>query len=218
MRLRMYCALSGTSRPSACSIERTDATACTVVQTPQMRCAKIHASRGSRPLRIVSIPRHIVPEDQAFLTFPPSTSRSMRRCPSMRVTGSMVTRWLMDAPLAAGGGADRACVGVLARVVDHDDGEQPRDEDEDRHADGGHADGDDRLADRGHVLEPLAAVVRGEVGVDPVERAAGEREQRGAEEPALVALHPRREEEERRHDEERELEDEEEEVEVGDRQ
>ena len=76
---RMSCALSGTSSPSAFSTERTEAIACTVVHTPQMRCVNTHASRGSRPCRIVSIPRHMVPLDHAFFTAPPSTSTSMRR-------------------------------------------------------------------------------------------------------------------------------------------
>ena len=62
----------------------------TVVQTPQNRCVKSHASRGSRPRRIVSIPRNIWPDDQAFETRPPSTSTSTLRWPSIRVTGSTV--------------------------------------------------------------------------------------------------------------------------------
>src|SRR3990167_9921181 len=66
--------------------------ACTVVHTPQMRCVKIQASRGSRPCRISSIPRHICPEDQALTTLPLSTSQSMRRWPSIRVIGSTVIR------------------------------------------------------------------------------------------------------------------------------
>src|SRR4030095_7216339 len=92
IRLRMYCALSGTSSRSAFSTARTEAIACTVVQTPQNRCVKSHASRGSRPCRIRSMPRNIWPDDHALRTTPPSTSASMRRCPSMRVTGSMVIR------------------------------------------------------------------------------------------------------------------------------
>ena len=44
------------------------------------------------------MPRHIWPEDQAFLTVPPSTSTSMRRWPSMRVIGSMVIRLPMLSP------------------------------------------------------------------------------------------------------------------------
>ena len=90
--LRMYWAFSGTSRASAFSIARTETMACTVVQTPQMRCAKIQASRGSRPCRITSMPRHICPDDQELATLPFSTSQSMRRWPSMRVIGSMVMR------------------------------------------------------------------------------------------------------------------------------
>ena len=90
--LRMYWALSGTSRLSAFSTARTEVIACTVVQTPQMRWVKIQASRGSRSLRISSMPRHIWPDDQALVTLPSSTSQSMRRCPSMRVMGSIVMR------------------------------------------------------------------------------------------------------------------------------
>ena len=35
---------------------------CTSVQTPQMRWAKAQASRGSRPRRMISMPRTMVPE------------------------------------------------------------------------------------------------------------------------------------------------------------
>ncbi len=55
----MYWAFRGISSPSAFSTVRTDAIAWTVVQTPQKRCVKIQASRGSRPRRIVSMPRYI---------------------------------------------------------------------------------------------------------------------------------------------------------------
>src|SRR6516164_858973 len=89
---RMYWALSGTSTFSACSTERIDEMACTVVQTPQKRWANDQASCGSRPLRIVSMPRHIWADDQALVTVPPFTSTSIRRCPSMRVIGSSVIR------------------------------------------------------------------------------------------------------------------------------
>src|SRR3546814_18412244 len=57
-----------------------------------MRCANTHAARGSRPFRIISMPRHIWPEDQALVTRPRSTSTSTRKCPSMRVMGSITTR------------------------------------------------------------------------------------------------------------------------------
>ena len=63
--LRTMRALSGTSMPRASSTARTEVRACTVVQTPQIRCAQIQASRGSRPRRMSSIPRNIVPELQA---------------------------------------------------------------------------------------------------------------------------------------------------------
>ncbi len=91
----MYCAFFGISRSSAFSTARTEAMACTVVQTPQMRWVKSQASRGSRPCRMTSMPRHIWPEDQESRTLPPSTSTSMRRWPSMRVMGSMTMRLLM---------------------------------------------------------------------------------------------------------------------------
>ena len=45
---------------------RHDATACTTVHTPQIRCVNAHASRGSRPWRIVSMPRNCVVQAQAF--------------------------------------------------------------------------------------------------------------------------------------------------------
>ena len=76
--------------PSAFSTVRTETSAWTVVQTPQKRWVNIHASLGSRPLRIVSMPRHICPDDQALVTFPLSTWQSIRRCPSILVTGSTV--------------------------------------------------------------------------------------------------------------------------------
>jgi hypothetical protein len=44
--------------------------------TPQKRCVKSHASRGSRPRRIFSLPRHMVHEAHALLTALCSTSTS----------------------------------------------------------------------------------------------------------------------------------------------
>ncbi|MNH40001.1 hypothetical protein D3C79_1012500 [compost metagenome] len=79
MRLRMNCALTGTLAPMAFSTARTEAMAWIEVQTPQIRCTIIQASRGSLPLRISSMPRHMVPDDQALVTTPPSISQSMRR-------------------------------------------------------------------------------------------------------------------------------------------
>ena len=68
IRLRNSRALGGGSAPMAFSTARMDVMACTVVQTPQIRWVKAQASRGSRPLRMVSIPRNMVDEDQAFWT------------------------------------------------------------------------------------------------------------------------------------------------------
>ena len=103
----MSWAFSGTSSFSAFSTARTEARACTVVHTPQMRWVMIQASRGSRPWRMVSMPRHMVPMDRASLMWPPSTTHSMRRWPSIRVIGSTTiwvamihTPWLWDAALA----------------------------------------------------------------------------------------------------------------------
>src|SRR5579875_521861 len=92
MMFRTSRALLGTSIPSAFSTARTDANAWTIVQTAQIRCVQIHASRGSRLRTISSMPRNMVPELHASDTFPPSTCASMRKCPSMRVTGSTTTR------------------------------------------------------------------------------------------------------------------------------
>src|SRR6185369_10863321 len=75
------------------STERTLAMACTVVQTPQKRWVNSQASRGSRPRRIFSMPRHMVQEAHAFDTAPLSTSTSMRRWPSIREIGSIVIRF-----------------------------------------------------------------------------------------------------------------------------
>src|ERR1035437_6623233 len=55
--LRMRFAFSGTSMPSASSTARTEVSAWTVVQTPQMRWVQIQASRGSRPRGIELILR-----------------------------------------------------------------------------------------------------------------------------------------------------------------
>ena len=47
------------------------------------------------------MPRNIMPALQASTTWPPSIWTSTRRCPSMRVMGSMATRW----PPGEGGSA-----------------------------------------------------------------------------------------------------------------
>ena len=65
--------------PIASSTARTEAIAWTVVHTPQIRCAQIHASRASLPSMIFSIPRNIVPAAHASVTLPPVTCASMRR-------------------------------------------------------------------------------------------------------------------------------------------
>src|SRR5512139_2440071 len=58
-----------------------------------MRWAKAQASRGSRPRRMISMPRTMVPAEYALVILPlASVSASMRRWPSMRVMGSTTTR------------------------------------------------------------------------------------------------------------------------------
>jgi hypothetical protein len=66
MMLRIELAFSGMSIPSAFSTARTLVSAWVPVQTPQMRWTKAQASRGSRPFRITSSPRHIVPVETAL--------------------------------------------------------------------------------------------------------------------------------------------------------
>src|SRR5574340_1136268 len=81
------------ARCRASSTARTEAMPCTRVQTPQMRWANAQASRGSRPRRMISMPRTMVPAEYALVILPlASVSASMRRCPSMRVMGSTTTR------------------------------------------------------------------------------------------------------------------------------
>src|ERR1035437_1181285 len=90
-RLRMVLAFAGIRMSSASSTARQLATAWTVVHTPQMRCTKAHASRGSRPCITVSIPRNCVEVAHALEILPFSDCASMRRWPSMRVIGSTTT-------------------------------------------------------------------------------------------------------------------------------
>jgi len=52
----------------------------TPVQTPHMRSVKAQASRGSRPFRMISRPRHILPVETALrITLFASRFTSMRR-------------------------------------------------------------------------------------------------------------------------------------------
>src|SRR3569832_2216660 len=81
------------ARCSASSTERTEAMPCTRVPPPPPRWANAQASRGSRPRRMISMPRTMVPAEYAWVILPlASVSASMRRCPSMRVMGSTTTR------------------------------------------------------------------------------------------------------------------------------
>src|SRR5574340_1581080 len=89
IRFLIYCAFSGISSCRAFSTDLTEVSACTDVQTPQIRWVKSQTSRASLPFTMFSIPRHIWPDDQALLTLPFSTSHSMRRWPSILVIGSM---------------------------------------------------------------------------------------------------------------------------------
>lgn len=93
MMLRIEFAFSGIVIPSAFSTARTEVSAWVPVQTPQLRSVNAHASRGSRPRRMTSMPRHIVPLETALrITLSESRLASMRRWPSMRVSGSITIR------------------------------------------------------------------------------------------------------------------------------
>src|SRR5512135_1087781 len=173
IRFRMYWALRGISRPRAFSTARTEAMACTVVQTPQMRWVNSHASRGSRPKRMSSMPRHIWPEAQASRTLPPSTSTSIRRWPSIRVIGSMVIVLLMDSPRALDrrrSGAAQDGEGLDGRDVQH---KLERDQ----------AERDQELGQRGEVGPVRPRAECDHVRVDPEERAGQEQQDRGAHLP-----------------------------------
>src|SRR4051812_23499801 len=160
----MYCAFSGTSSCSAFSTARTDAIACTVLHTPQKRCVKSHASRGSRPCRMRSMPRNICPDDHAFRTTPPSTSASIRRCPSMRVTGSMVIRDIS--------------------LLQCEDREDLDDHDVGHDLAGDQAEGDQELGDAREVRPLIAGTEGDEIGVEAVQAAGGHEQDRGAEQHA----------------------------------
>jgi len=80
MMLRMMLALAGIWIPSASSTARTLVSAWVPVHTPQMRSVKAQASRGSRPLRMTSSPRHMVPVLTALrITLSASRLTSTRR-------------------------------------------------------------------------------------------------------------------------------------------
>ena len=68
------------------------------MQTPQARCANAQASRGSRPRKIFSMPRTIVPDEKAsVMVLLASTVASMRKWPSIRVIGSITILWVVMA-------------------------------------------------------------------------------------------------------------------------
>src|SRR5450631_824946 len=202
MRFRMSCAFSGISRLSAFSTVRTDAIAWTVVQTPQNLCVKSHASRGSRPVRIVSMPRNIWPEDQAFVTFPPLTSTSMRRWPSMRVIGS-TTILVIGVPLLRRGGPVR-------RGRSRQNGESLDEENVSEDLDRDDADRREDLHEAREVRVLRARMEHDDKRVDAVERARDNHEERRPEEVARALAPLGRHEEDGRHDDERDLDEEEE--------
>jgi len=89
MMFLMILALSVMVIPKAFSTALTEHCAWTVVQTPHIREVSAQHSLGSLPFRMISMPRHIVPDDQASVTLPPSTCASILRCPSILVMGSI---------------------------------------------------------------------------------------------------------------------------------
>ena len=200
MTFLMSCALSGISSPRAFSTARTEAMAWTVVHTPQMRWVNRYASRGSRPCKMSSMPRHIWPDDQELRTLPPSTSTSMRRWPSMRVIGSIVMRCAMVRSLSS-----RADLGSSFRFGRARDGSSPRASSitggrltgEDRESlddpevaedlGGDEAERHQQLGDRRHVRPVVARVEGAEVRVEAEQRSPHDHPQRGLEQDARVA-------------------------------
>src|SRR5450759_2319526 len=114
-RFRMVFAFAGILMFRASSTARQLATAWTAVHTPQSRWVKAHASRGSRPCMMISMPRNCVDDAHALAIFPFSDCASMRRWPSMRVIGSTTTLVLAIVILRFGSGF-RHLVGRLAAL------------------------------------------------------------------------------------------------------
>src|SRR5665647_1140020 len=112
-RFLMVFAFAGILMLRASSTARQLAMAWTAVQTPQIRCVNAHASRGSRPCMMVSMPRNCVDDAHALAIFPFSDCASMRRWPSMRVIGSTTTLVLAIVILRFGPGL-RHLVSCLA--------------------------------------------------------------------------------------------------------
>src|SRR5450759_2529685 len=114
-RFRMVFAFAGILMFRASSTARQLATAWTAVHTPQIRWVKAHASRGSRPCMMISMPRNCVDDAHALAIFPFSDCASMRKWPSMRVIGSTTTLVLAIVILRFGSGF-RHLVGRLAAL------------------------------------------------------------------------------------------------------
>src|SRR5450756_1302374 len=114
-RFLIVFAFAGIRMFRASSTARQLAMACTAVQTPQMRWVKAHASRGSRPCMMISMPRNCVDDAHALAIFPFSDCASMRKWPSMRVIGSTTTLVLAIVILRFGSGF-RHLVGRLAAL------------------------------------------------------------------------------------------------------
>src|SRR5512143_1332754 len=85
--------------PQAFSTALTEHCAWTVVQTPHIREVSAQHSLGSLPFTMVSMPLHMVPDDQASVTLPPSTWASILKCPSILVTGSIAILAMLTPPL-----------------------------------------------------------------------------------------------------------------------
>src|SRR5262245_19560095 len=196
----MYCAFGGIGSWSASSTARTDAIAWTVVQTPQKRCANTHASRGSRPRRIVSMPRHIVHETRESVTWPPSTTTSTRRCPSMRVTGSIVSRVAMRVESPFGViGACRRHQAVPRRDRRGEDRERLNREAEPDDCDRDPAKHDEQLRQRREIdVLRAAGPVREGGRREAIEEGGEPREGRHVVEDAWRLAHAARAEDERR--------------------
>jgi hypothetical protein len=91
----VHCAFGGICNFSASSTARTPASACTAVQAPQNLPANSHASRGSRPIRMFSMPRHMVPDAPCFA----DTSANLRDWIDCDVRGHGLQLWTERSPV-----------------------------------------------------------------------------------------------------------------------
>jgi hypothetical protein len=91
-RLRMRVPLAAIGVSYAVSRADVAAYSCEVLQMPQIRGAMTSESAGSRPTRICSKPRNIVPTHHASVTVFPSSSSRTSMSPSTRLSSMRIVR------------------------------------------------------------------------------------------------------------------------------